>query len=66
MTLLQAHRALAVAVRRLGDGPTLAQWQRVHRRFVALQQRLQKAGVGFLDLEPLLLLRPRPGARLPD
>lgn len=65
MTLLQAHRALARAMRRLGDKPTLAQWARVHRRFVSLQQRLRKAGVR-LDLEPLLLLRPRPGARLPD
>jgi hypothetical protein len=66
VTLTQAHAALARAVRRLGDTPTPAQWQRVHRRFDALHRRLRKAGVGWLDLEPLLLLRPRPEARLPD
>lgn len=66
MTLVQAQAALARIVRRLGRDPTLAQWQRAHRRFVAVHQRLRKAGVGYLDLEPLMLLRPRPGARLPD
>jgi hypothetical protein len=63
---MQAHAALARAVRRLGDTPTRAQWQTAHRRFAALRQRLLRKGVGRLDLEPLLLLRPRPGARLPD
>jgi hypothetical protein len=66
VTLLQAHAALARVVRRLGDRPTLAQWQAAHRRFVALRQRLLNKGAGRLELEPLLLLRPRPGARLPD
>lgn len=66
MTLAQANRALAAATRRLGQTPTPVQWARVYRRFSALHRRLRIAGAGYLDLEPLMLLRPRKGAVLPD